>query len=201
MLIIVFFITIFLRPPFLWNPFKDFLNDGVNPQASEPIELQDIYFDLNSQGKVDLTAEISEEQLTNLFRTKVQNESDIRIELEEGLLRMVINIDSEDHPLWLVAEVSKEESGQEDPASEKLGVTKVGFGRFGLPGGINSFLSDQLFSILTLTRKEIAGITSARLFGLLIDEEGVLDGFTIEEVNFKQDKAVIQFSSSSQTSF
>jgi len=185
LLVILLIITLVVRPAILWNPLKAFLNDNVNPVAVEDKQIQDIYTDVNKQSKDTFSASLNTNDVANLLRQKVKRDTDLRAELEPQLLRILINIDTNEHPLWLVAELHQE--------NDKLSLSKVGFGRFGLPGGINSFLGDQLFTLLTLTRQQLAGSTSTDLFNLLIDKGAITSGYTIKSVDFDQDQAMIGF--------
>ena len=185
LLVVLLVVTLVVKPAILWNPLKAFLNDNINPVALEDKQIQDIYADINKQSKDTLVAQLNSNDVANLMRQKVKRDTDLRVELEPQLMRILVNIDTDEHPLWLVAELHQE--------NEKMSLSKVGFGRFGLPGGINSFLGDQLFSLLTLTRQQLAGSTSTDLFSLLIDKGALNSGYIIKSVDFDQDQATIGF--------
>ncbi|MFQ5493324.1 MAG: hypothetical protein ACE5DX_04155 [Candidatus Dojkabacteria bacterium] len=193
LLLVLFFVTVIIRPPFLWNPFKDFLNAGLVPPAVEETEVEQLYDKIGAEGKATLSYTLSEAEAIVLFRQLLSVESDLRIDSEENTMSILLNLDTDENPLWMVARV-------EDDGS-MLSVTKVGFERIGMPGGINSFLSDQLFGILNLTKQQVAGNSATRMFDFLLKSEDLPPTLEIENVYFRDDKIEIVFKSKLLTGF
>lgn len=190
-LIVVFIValvlTVIFRPPFLWNPLKAFLNDDFNPPPPAEASADEVYAGISDQADEGLTASISEQQLSVLLSERIQQGKEVRVDMEDKLMRILVNIDTSDSPLWLALDIVQED--------DKLAITRIGFGRLSLPEGVNSFLSDQIFAVLQLTKQQIAGSTTVKFTDLLIDQNKIEGGVSISAIAFAPDELQISFNS------
>lgn len=191
--IILFVLFIVFRPVFLWNPFKDFLNEGLQPYPME-IDMQGFYEAASITASTTRRLEITEEELAALFKQHLTDETDLRTQISPDRVRVMVNVEESDHPLWLVADISKNEA-------DTFSLTNAGFVRFGFPGGINSVIGDRIFSVLDLKKQQVAGNSNTRFFNFLLDHARFTKNVVLKDVELEEGRIILNFESKKPEGF
>lgn len=179
-IIVAIFSILYFRPSIFWNPIKTFLNAGEAPPVAAEIPPEVIRDQAKTEIESSQQTEISEKELQSLVRDKLDSDV-IRVDIEPNFLMIYTNIDTEEKPLWVVLEMGQN-------TDNKLEITKVGFGRFGIPEFFRDFLTDNAFVALSLAGAS-GDDDAVKLLNEVLETEE--KEYTIEKVRFDKDKVTI----------
>ncbi len=173
---------LYFRPTFLWNPIKEYMNDGYAPQKYENVTAGSVRDQVDIKLDKQTSIEITESQLQALVRDKL-NSKYTRVDVEPSYLRIVQDTEEdEQHPLWLIFEIGQ-------TSDNKLQLTKVGFERLSAPAFLRNLASDSVFKAIDTAG--VAGDNDAvKLITLLMEADD--EGIKVKSVRFDKDKVTIQ---------
>ena len=143
--IFVIFAVIFIisKPPMLWNSFVEFVNNDLKvPSYNEITEaeaLEQINTQLTTVGENIIP--INESQLAAILKPRLQQLKDIKVDIEEGVIRLLWTLDEsiEGKPIYGVIELVED--------GNTLVIDSIGTGRFILPDALKQAISSSLLSI------------------------------------------------------
>ncbi|KXK25795.1 MAG: hypothetical protein TR69_WS6001001401 [candidate division WS6 bacterium OLB20] len=193
-LIVLAVLFLIFRPVFLWNPLKAYLNEDIAVNQ-DYLALEQVYDEINFEAEQIGMTELDEEELTAIFKQQVPKETDVHVEVEKDLLRVMMNVEQTDHPLWFVIDIAQ------NPETGGVSIANVGFVRHGMPGGINSFVGDRIFSLLDLTQQQIAGNSPNRFMEFVVDSTRMSKVVKITDAHFEENMIVLEFEEVMPTGF
>lgn len=187
--IVVLVVTLIFRPAPTWNPLKQFLNDDFAPGNVEDYTDEQTIDFINSSISSSQTGTIklNETQITSLFRSRLGENTDIRVEFEPDTLRVVSDLDgASDVPLWLIVEFKETQSS--------FGIDKAGFGRFQIPEQLESGLNSIILNLVNLTQGDISGNQSAESIINALIQGSLSADIEVDDVKFLNNELEIKYS-------
>lgn len=151
--------TVIFKPPFLWEPAKNFLNaDLVIPEksTSSSSEIRErIESDLLSLDEIT----VDESELAVLLADKVGVANDLRTAITPEGIIVYVNIDSPDAPLWLKLNLAESEEGS-------IKMQEIGFERVGMPEAFKAGVNNNFESLLEFLKRDSDIALITELIGL-----------------------------------
>jgi hypothetical protein len=187
---VIFIVLLIAKPPFFWGRTTDFLNKDVSIDTEKDyVELSTAQDLLESQIQSigENRVELDEETLTVLARNSFENVPHLTVDLEEGSLRLIWIIDNtkDDHPLYGVAEIKKDDDNN-------LYIDKLGTPRVYLPKPIGKAIFTTMVSLLTI------GDEKADQNSLIYQLLSANPTFDITNIEFGDDELILDIEVESQ---
>jgi hypothetical protein len=152
------------RPPFIMNPVKTWLNDGLQAAPGDGTTSLAAYASLAGQasnfrvGDNDLV--IMQNEMQAILQDKAGDRGAVQLQILPSKVKVFIDGDPQSEvPLWWIAEIGTEDGQQ-------LKISKLGTERVGLPAVMNEFITRVIFSIAGLVTGNNTG--SENLLGTVI---------------------------------
>lgn len=188
LIMILFFLVIYFRPPFVWNSIKSYLNDDYSPTIYSEQSSSEVMEEINaafkngttgSEGNVEV--EVTEEELQSLVRDQLGSD-DFLVDVEPNYFRIVSDIDNNDErPLWLIFEFALKSDGD-------IELSKFGFEKIDAP----DFLEKKIFEGTDEAAEIVPGNNDGGaqdFIEILIDASD--NGITLDSVCFDKDRITI----------
>lgn len=142
-IVIVFIVFLATKPPAVWDTAVDFVNNNVAVPENEVLTETETINQINSQLTTvgENTVQINESQLAAILKPRLQQLSGLKVDLEEGVIRLVWVLDEsrEGKPVYGIIELTKDGEG--------LKIENIGTGRVFIPQSLNKVISDSLLSL------------------------------------------------------
>ncbi len=185
--LILLTVTVLFRPPVIWEPLKALLNGSYNPPniAYQDVSVIESYINqtITSTGTIPLL--LDENQTSNLVRDRFGG-GDQRVDLEPGILRFVVDLDTESsRPLWMIIDLQESADGE-------LYVSRIGFGRLSFPSFINKYVSDFAFRSMNLAQGGFNSKSTASALQFFV-RNGSNITTEITEVRFDKNQMTIYY--------
>ncbi|MBD3363483.1 hypothetical protein GF362_07245 [Candidatus Dojkabacteria bacterium] len=128
-LIILITLIIYIKPPFILNPIKSYINaDYSNEIPSYEIKKFNINDNISEESAQIISFKLDENDLINLLDCSGCRMKIDRVELHKEKIILFKNLANKGYPLWLALEISNQ--------NDHFDVKKIGFGKFPLPDSI-----------------------------------------------------------------
>ena len=198
--VIALLLIIIFKPPFAWEPLKDFLNAELRIESGQAANEEDIYKKINelisvtaqnarqNVGQTSLQSEIklSSADITLLFQKAGIIQSDSIVSVEKDIMRIYMNIDSKEKPLWLLVNLRKNADGN-------VKVDDVAFKRFGLPGFVAGAMNSSFGGLADILAKQNSKTSSVILLNQVLDNKKINTALSLEQVDFADGFAVLAY--------
>lgn len=182
-LCIIFILILILKPDFVINYFKQYLNAEYGSQKVS--YQQDLGEDeiIYEEEKI----KISRKALYYLLQDAIQKDYINRIEFTDKKVIFMSDVSKNDVPLWIVLSLRVEKE-------KDLKIDEVGFGRFGFPGVFKDRVLQRILDVgMDFEKTTISSIILSRLFGskelqaISIRKIEITDQYIILYVDLQED--------------
>jgi len=179
-LIVILFILVVFRPPFLWNTTKKMLNSKLTltdyqniKDANDPINLNTRIKETKEGRKLILTTS----ELATSIKPNLDNPEKYYLKLSPGEVTIVANIEDQNQPLLMYFKLKVQ--------GNQLVLTKVGFGLFPFPDFLTQKVQSDLLAKLTNFKVLNLNELSSKIFNI--------NNVNIAEVKIDLDQLIIIF--------
>lgn len=150
LLIIGFVFLVINKPSFFWDPFVNFMNNGIELPVFEEVTSEEAKDSINGQiksvGENEIT--ISEAELTALVKQRIPDLKNPKVDIEPDNFRIYFEADSTnpENPLYALVEVKDD--------GTKAYFSKFGTGRVVVPDFANEAITKLVISRISNVQNE-----------------------------------------------
>jgi hypothetical protein len=193
---IALLLIVIFKPPFAWEPLKDFLNAELRIESGQAASEDDLYKRINKlvvdtaqntdQASIQKEIKLSSADMTLLFQKAGIIKDDSVVSIEKDLMRIYMNIDSKEKPLWLLINLCKNSDGN-------VKVDEVAFKRFSLPGFVAGAMNSSFSSLTDVLAKQNSKTSSVILLNQVLDNKKISTALSLERVDFIDGYVVLAY--------
>lgn len=181
--IVLLIVIVWQKPPFVWEPIKDWLNAGLTATPAPNLTLVDALTSVEEQANSFTVGAnnliISEEQLRVFINDKFSEEK-MNVDIQEGSIKVYWNLEQDSHkPVWAVINIMIDENG-------KPYFARVGTERISIPSFITDLVTGIVFSILNISGGQDI---STSLTNIVLP---VTDGIEVSKISINDDSIIFE---------
>ncbi len=171
-----------IRPPFFWDRATEVLNSNLNLPVYETPKLKPEIEEelLREVTPGENIIKLSEEDLTFIARENISQLHDLRLDIEDGVLRAYFALDNTEKPVYMLIDFVIE--------NNKVVVDRIGTASIELPQSLYPLINDTLNTLINNLFDPSGDSEQGGIQNLIFNQS---QGLSIKEISFEKDYLVL----------